>query len=1261
VSLFCGINKFIKVKKIMPSRLVIPTFSLKKKNFIELDKVADVFNEIETTKNTVANLDSDTNLNKSLTNTVGTPKTFSFQNLNRSQNIRQTENQEFLEVSFDNKEILDPNFFEKVNSVQVKYKSFSKLNPTGAVIPTAIAWSTYKALENLEKQVGNIDDYVCNKLQWTPKELSKYLTSEQTDAVALGVNASEMSQGLILADSTGFGKGRILATISLARILQGKRVIFLTEKANLFSDFYRDIKDIGSEKIFGTPFMLNDKAKILDTASLNAEVLFNSLKKVQIEKILKLEEPEWLNNQNFIMATYSQFNRKGTKKSIFLETIAKDAHMVLDEAHNFVGDSNTSQTIGNALLLSASSTFSSATFARDIKNLSVYSSVFSWLKNIDFEEYTPSQKRILAEESNRIATERGLILRRENDMSNMKLHISENEKNSDINELYCDKLAPILSSMAKLSRKVDFFIMEKNELNKNLLESLTTSEEKRQAREVWATANFGSRLNSIVGQFLVALKVSHCVELAVESLIMGEKPVIVIETTMESLMRELFKESEDKDVINQINEDNQLSLDLETESLVDIDILKPPSFQDALNIMADRLLRVSVRKGVEYEKQQIILDDIEFIAMQNNIKELVKDFPILSLSPIDDIREQIEKRGQDLFANNSIKKPWVCNEISARTLRVINGEYHPMKNLDRNEIVSKFVNGFIDTLIITRAGSTGLSIHDSEKFLNHAKRHMMELRAPSNVIERVQTWGRVFRRGQITEPRFTTLSTGLPFENYNLAVQNRKIEELCAAVTGSGKNITSTNIPDPIDSIGNEVAYEFLIEKQSLCDQMGISLNVDKEEADKELYFVGKLLRRLPLLNRDMQQKVFTSFMELYQDRLKNTSAHHFGRDLEGTWNIKKRVVFEAGDGSEDPIFGKDLYLTNIGTSRISKPLSTKDIISHVLASRDKQKEINLMDYIDAIERRKPEILKASLPKRFKTIAQALRHNEDNSVKKTNNKIENIIHILSSFVPGCGAIMPNDEDEMDLGILVDIRVPDKENAILAREYEILYAIPGDEYLKTISLEAIIRNNRILIQDIETGRQVVKRFDSAPKGLINIERQILDGNIFGAVLASKRFGFGNKTSYLDDDKNINNGILIPRSMEKRLLGQPTKTNIVSIASEIIKKKGKIQTNVIKPIEGVEIRNDSKNGFIVTIPPQKKISRLYEKELANICGSFNDDWRGRDSLSVPMNKLENVLELLVEKNQIFYTDSKYRRFIVDRTKEFLINKNDKFIVK
>jgi len=128
----------------------------------------------------------------------------------------------------------------------VPYNPLSGLIGMGTVVPLQLASETLQAQNNLYEQVGDIDNYLVNKLQYSSKfALSQAFSAEQCDAIALAIYQMENNMGFILADMAGIGKGRVNAGILRYAKVNGYIPVFITEKPNLFTAMYRDLTDIG--------------------------------------------------------------------------------------------------------------------------------------------------------------------------------------------------------------------------------------------------------------------------------------------------------------------------------------------------------------------------------------------------------------------------------------------------------------------------------------------------------------------------------------------------------------------------------------------------------------------------------------------------------------------------------------------------------------------------------------------------------------------------------------------------------------------------------------------------------------------------------------------------------------------------------------------------------------------------------------------------------------------------------------------------------
>jgi hypothetical protein len=123
------------------------------------------------------------------------------------------------------------------------------------VVPDSMDYETHSAVKRIKEAVGNnIDEFVRQRLKFRSQvELCKALSAEQIDAVAMAIyNIEVRKQGMIIGDQTGIGKGRIAASMVRYAVNQGLQPIFITEKANLFSDLYRDLVAIGSSQLVPT-------------------------------------------------------------------------------------------------------------------------------------------------------------------------------------------------------------------------------------------------------------------------------------------------------------------------------------------------------------------------------------------------------------------------------------------------------------------------------------------------------------------------------------------------------------------------------------------------------------------------------------------------------------------------------------------------------------------------------------------------------------------------------------------------------------------------------------------------------------------------------------------------------------------------------------------------------------------------------------------------------------------------------------------------
>lgn len=1137
---------------------------------------------------------------------------------------------------------------DRVNAFQVRYRPRSQVGTPVATIPVNLALATEAALLRVEAEYGQIDEFVAGRLGWTVEELGTFLSPEQVDAVALAIAAADRGQGFVLADQTGLGKGRVVAAIARAIVLSGSPAVVITEKENLFSDLFRDIGDIGSLELFGRPFILNDGAEIVDTASAERKVIYPAWKKQQVQEVLKTSAlPDGV---KLVLATYTQFNRRGSPKAALLKAIATGSHVVCDESHNAVGDSATSEVLADAMDLATAVTYSSATFARNAKNLSAYRRLFpASMQSSDLMSVLSSGGQAISEALSQMLAEDGGYLRREHDLSDIKIEVLDDSSRLERNRAFADALSPILARVAKISRSVSELADDRNAANGE-------DGGKKSSRETWYTGNFGARLGVVVRQFVTALLVDLCVEEAVDALQKGEKPVIVIESTMESLMREL---AEDDGVEHELDgdEQNPLAETADLEAAVEL-VGKAPDFRDALRLLVDRTMMLMVRRAGADEPERLAVEEPDLVVEADALRALIDGFPDLPLSPIDDVRARVEAHGRGLAEAGAIQAAWVADEISARGMRVVDGAYQAMPAQDRVRSVATFNAGLSDCLVITRAASTGLSLHSSEKVKDQRRRRMIELQIPSNVVERVQFWGRVNRRGQVNTPAFRTLSTALPLQTRQLAIQNRKVADLSANVTASAESASAMDVPDMLDAVGNAVCRRILEERPSLADRMHIALKLqDMEKAETELYHVNKFLQRMVLLPAREQDTLYAEALTAYEDALRDLSARgkspRGARELEGSWRVVDRSLYEAGDVQDGPVFGRPVTVTTIESEKELAPWSSSRVLEAIAASTTRilgapngATTAMFATQLKTIVDNRPAILQAALSKYYMNIKQALADSKSNAVKDADTRIARLVSLLQTVRPGHLIEVMGDEGR-ETGVITDIRPPrDLREAHLPGRWSFRYVMPGDESAREISAASIIRDATTVVRSpgASIAPGLLSLYDRAPSGRVTVRRKILDGNLVRAVMAARNAGWGSAVTWADDLGAPHRAILVPKNRQHNLHLLPGRLTNAQIAASLLKAGAEIWTNPDDPDSGASIRLAG-STVQLTIPGSKRLSKLFEgEEITAVTGKFRGDHRSK-SAEMPVERLDDLCVCLAVNGHAFHYAGQYRPMVAE----------------
>lgn len=1137
------------------------------------------------------------------------------------------------------------------NSYQSPYPAYSRVGEATAMIPRNLATPTRMALSEVVSEFGDVDGFVASELGWTVEEMGSYLSPEQVDAVALAINALQKGRGFLEADQTGLGKGRVMAALARYSALNSKPVIFLTETPTLFTDFWRDVRDIGSDDLF-TPLIVNDGVSVYDPIS--GSKLIPATPKTVIDRALKTGDidPAY----NLVLGTYSQFNRdrNTSAKARWISDIAQGRALLLDEAHNAAGESNTGHNIGLAIDVADFVVYSSATAMKAGKNVMLYSELFPSTVDMGaLPETLAAGGEVLQEVLSGMLARDGVFVRREHDLSNLTFRTVTDTEREERNRALSDKLAEILEYMNYIAGDINQLVNERNKEIKKLLESIP-DEERKGNRMGAINVNFGSRLFAIYRQFMMAIKTDLAADQAILALENGKKPVIVLENTMESLLNEIVLRNR-PDILDadDIADTAGMSAALQGEVYLDAGL----TFRDVLFRMLDRLTYYSetTRYG---EVTKVPITSAEAMETLSLIHGLIEDFPDLPVSPLDDIRQRIAAAG------------FVCDELSGRKTQIVERDGRlvasPMAERPKPQIVKDFVTGNTDALLLTRAGSTGISLHASEKFPDQRQRVMIELQSAADVNVRVQFFGRVNRKGQTSSPEIETLSSGLIGESRPIAMQNAKLRKLSANTTANQDNAAlDRTVPDFINAIGDEVAYRFLEANPSIARRLDIDMDNTDEERE-ESYFINKLTSRLIMLRVSEQEQIYEAMTNEYLRVIKELDAKGTNPLKSREMDVKAREIgreiYESGNPHSDSAFSQPVYVKTVEYEVKINPMRSNEVKDRVRLGADAVKRFDInqesrenQDFFLALKAylagNRNRFLETVKGKDYVSVDEALSSKKVNAVQKMLQRLRVLDTVLDGLYVGAVARFTNDDDETDFGIISHVTVPDNPKHIhLLGAYELAFSVPGKPRAIERTLYSLQDDKQFRIMP-KGGmeRDIYQKFDLAQAGTVTHRRLILDGNLFKAAQIAATTSLGSSVIYTDAQGSRHRGVLLARGVEmKDLKSLPVRIESPEMGVEVLKRFHDLTLSSSGDASAERDRDLSiqvaGGEAIIDVPGTKaRGGRFFgNEELVKWTGPFAGS-RAVMTAHFPVENLKKTLEILYRSGISLYAPSSYREAI------------------
>jgi hypothetical protein len=1190
------------------------------------------------------------------------------------------------------------------NRWQAPYIPSSQLSEPVAMSPRNLLGPVRKALADIVERYGmGIDELLCEKLGWTMAELEQRLDSEQADAVAIGIQAIDDGNGFVEADATGLGKGRVAATLAVYGKRAGIPVMFLTEKADLFADFYRDVTDIGCLEQLARPFIVNSDLVIRDG---NGKVIAKSPKKEDASQILACgDQPE---DYDIVLATYSQFNReydgvhtlrntriaravRGLKNGsiqafdavltvapflgmadyaalgfadatgaisyeennekslrergegaaaataavrsailrmpaqelmLHLSGIVKTSMTMLkhqwlysgamngalvipDESHVAAGaDSHTGVNIRHLIENAGAVAYSSATFAKDTGNYLLYSRVFpATLRAANIGVTLQRGGEPMQEILSAMLAEDGALVRREHDLSSIEFRVASDTERTERNEAWSDGFATVIAAMNYVSGEVRGIAEERNaaalkvvrdaELAKATgLNAPVTNKQVRLAaskREMVGVqyTNFSSKFYNLARAFMMAVNADQAAALAIKALQEGRKPVITVENTMETVLKELLYgiELDDGLSFDGHDSDDQRSTSAEGASrdlaaLIgeaaahEVGNKKKPevtalgrhvSFKDILKAYVEVMFSATeqVRKDNKVlSSKRISLATPELEAAAQQLFSVIDKMPEIPLSPIDLVRERVIAAG------------YTIDEISGRRLKLETDEFGMhrvvrMGERKKQPLKNAFNSGALDALILSKSGSTGISLHASRTFADQSQRELIELQAAADIAQRLQFWGRVNRKGQVCSPIVTMVSSNLPAEKRLITMQNAKLRRLSANISGNADNSAiNDSAPDILNPIGNEVCFRWMEANPKLAAVLGFKADETSEDhvARAGTKFVDMLTGRIMMLDVATQRKVYQEITAEFEAVIEQYEAD--GRnplkaaeyDLRAHRTASKPIQVASGF---DSVFDTAVVASELSYTVSVGAIDRDEVEAAAAAGHAALIEKFGAKYWESLSKdvsvKGNALLPALLSKRYATVEQAIAAQEQNAVSSADFKHAFQSKWLRYVRPGA-IVCLGDERHAAMADHVDVKASDDDAGAGVESFFVTeWKVPEDNILslakfKLVGYSSATRKKReislatILMRDgkwihsspqreapKEYKKDVKRFFEKTSEPYEGTDsRIVLEGNLYRAAEIAEAQRQGSSITFTDEKGIWRHAILMPRSQSMRTI-------------------------------------------------------------------------------------------------------------------------------
>ncbi len=1129
------------------------------------------------------------------------------------------------------------------------YNPRSQGRSPGTLIPTNMAVSAQQALDRVEQQHGNLDEFVMQRLGMNAKaELWDVLYAEQIDSLALSFD--QLSQGKIFlnGDQTGNGKGRFGAASIVDAQRQGYIPVFVTQKPNLYSSMLTDLSDIGRPAML--PFMTNNDLtlKVEDGRKLQTgPALDQELEMTRISR-------QGLGGYDVVFTTYDQLQTVSGKEPFrrsFMRAIADKAIFIFDEAHEAGGASssqgwtnknaaaNRSEFVRELVDRSAGAIFMSATATKNPAVMDLYArrtdAVHAVASMENLEQTLKAGGIPLQQMMATKFVSSGHLLRRERSFES----ISFDAKIVAVDRNVADGISGIMRAIDRFDRAKSSAIKDLGKELKN--EAKKVSEDNSIGAAGVKSTNFTSLMHNSIEQGLLCQKAEATVQEAIAALNRGEKPLIALASTMDSFIKDF---ADDRGI------DPGESVEI--------------TFSDVLNRYLERSrdIVISDYAGI-LNRRPMTQDEMGIDAfdafMEAKAVIAQTDLSAIPISSIDYIRARLTQEGFQVDEITGRKNTIEYGPDGSMTYRVRPGsETSPQGKLD---IVNRFNNGTLDAVILNRSGATGINLHASEKFRDQKPRHMIVVQAERDINQVMQMLGRANRFGQVVEPKFTLLMGDVPAEKRLGALLVKKMASLNANTTAArNSDMSVSNVTDFMNAAGEEVVTELLKDHPELDERLSYPL-AKSQSGDTEIDLISRVTGRIPLLPLQEQEELYQLIESETQALIEQKQA--MGEnvleadelDLDARTIARMQIV--PDDSQIRSEFTGPAYLEVVDAKLIDKPMPQIQVVNRVRESLSMSPvtELDHHDFAEAkaiaqdLSQSRIQSMSAAV-ETYGTEAKARLATEEAKIKLSERLSIQFTHfekIVKSFPEGTPVQLGTAEGNLVYGVVGRIWEKNslKGSPVASTNWRIQFLTDNraKQIVVPFSKINLSKETAITVSEKEArwdGTSIYESFDMKQTDRRS-EMQLVTGNLLKAY---EKFPKGKFVNFSDNQGNVRQGLIMPDDFDvhKELRKEPVAFKephqVKAFLTEVTSNLGVVEdverTLTVKIQGAARYTGDAAQTFVLQTPSATSVGGKYflDADLLDAVGGDFYSVSNRMEAIIPAERIDAVLNVLMKEKGV-----------------------------